>query len=129
MITIYNSNTKKFISSEGLKCINNHGPFPNFSSESYTRYYLKLLRKINQSKYIFRCTICKEVFVVIIKPPNFLCPDCFTKPNSKMNLSCDTCNTTGILNWLEKIFGKKESSSYTLIKARMINVNKKRFCN
>jgi hypothetical protein len=76
-------------------------------------YNLKLLKKVNQSKYVFKCLDCDAVFKITIKDHTTICNKCLDKPNnfsSFLNL-CEECNGTRTINWLDKVFGKKKNDN------------------
>jgi hypothetical protein len=69
---------------------------------------IKLIKKINQSKYIFKCLACDNIFTVIIKHPNLICDKCY---ESGFVPSCDKCKGTGFIDWIENVIGKQEERS------------------
>ena len=94
MITIYNSKKNKLVKSESIFCLD-HYKFFNGG--------LKLIKQVNQSKFIFKCLVCESNFQVIIKEPYCLCDKC----NGTFNYYwCQKCGGTGVVDWMEKILGK-----------------------
>lgn len=93
----------------------------------------KLIKKINQSKFVYKCNNCKRNFIVIIKLPLVTCTKCnIVNYNDHLFFNvkpCSKCNNTGVLTWIENIFGRDDNQFNATFANMMGNIRFKRVVN
>lgn len=77
----------------------------------------ELIKKINQSKFLYECKDCKRKFIAIIKLPLMTCSNCnsinhIDRTFFYSHKKCTICHDTGILSWDENVFGKDCIDNY-----------------